>query len=360
MEKISVSVIVCTYNGEKKIRQCLKALENQEYPKEKLEIVIVDDCSTDNTVEVVKEFSNVKLIRHHENYGLGKSRNTGIMNSVGEIIVFTDDDCIPDKFWIYELAKIYKKPEIDGVGGKIEPFSVNNIIEKYIAYSKSPIYMHVSKPSNQARILNYFKNLFKIKRNELQDQQPLYHLMGANSSYRRKLIEYVEGCDDNLRRGVDWDLSLRLHKKFDLNLIYSEKAIIYHKHRSNIKNFIKHMYQYGKAQSIVAKKHKFFNFPYLFPSMIVLFSILYIMSSLFRSLFSLDIQLFNLFNFINTISMIILGFILIIYLLSTLPYSIKVGIKKHSLKIIFLFPIIEIIREFSHSVGTFIGYFKNK
>jgi glycosyltransferase involved in cell wall biosynthesis len=353
MNMIKFSVIVCTFNGAKKIKNCLDALKNQKYPSEYIEMIIVDDGSIDNISEIISKYPSFKYIKHEKNFGLGKSRNTGLANASGNIIVFTDDDCIPDKKWIQELANKYKNQEIDGIGGKIESYNFENIIEKYITYSKSPIYSHVVRSTNRNRIFDYIINIFKYKRRELEEGQQLFSLMGANSSYRKSMLDKIGGCDNSLRRGVDWDLNIRLQKKFSPKFVYCDKAIVYHKHRTNLKSFTRHMYQYGKAQSIVAKKFNFFNFPYIFPSLLFLFSLTF--------LISLSLNFFlNLFflNIIRNLSLLAIMVVSILFMIKELPYSINLGLKIKSKKIMFLFPLLSFIRESSHSFGTFIGYFK--
>lgn len=361
MANLKFSIIICTFNGAKKIKNCLEALEHQTYPKKDMEIIVINDGSNDDTASIITQFEDIRFFSHDKNYGLGKSRNTGIFNSSGDIIVFTDDDCIPDKNWIENLAKCYSNPNIDGVGGKIEPYNLKNIIEKYISYAKKPIYIHVAGLKSKNRIISYFLNFFRYKQTKLEDQQQLYSIMGANSSYRRKKIEDVNGCDDHLRRGVDWDLNIRLHKKSDINLKYCEKSIIFHQHRVSLRGFIKHMYEYGKAQSIVSKKHKFFNYPYPLPSLIIFFSFLFLFTISFNYIWLSFLPYFlinYIFQVIFNLSIIFILFFFLIYAIREIPYSIIIGRRFNSLKIILLFPLLEIIREFSHCIGSFVGYFK--
>ncbi len=85
-----ISVIIPVYNREKYIKNCLDILLNQSYKN--LEIIVVDDGSSDNSVKIVKQYPAVKLIQHTENKGQSVARNTGIDNATGKYIHFMDDD----------------------------------------------------------------------------------------------------------------------------------------------------------------------------------------------------------------------------------------------------------------------------
>ncbi len=89
-----VSVIIPVYNVEKYIRECLDSAINQTYKN--LEVICVNDCSTDNSVKIIEEYmqkdARVKIIHHDKNRGAGPARNTGIQNSNGEYIFFLDSD----------------------------------------------------------------------------------------------------------------------------------------------------------------------------------------------------------------------------------------------------------------------------
>lgn len=85
-----ISVIVPVYNREKLIGDCLNIVTNQSYKN--LEIIVVNDGSSDGSVDIVKTFSKVKLVEHEKNRGLAAARNTGIANATGKYIHFMDDD----------------------------------------------------------------------------------------------------------------------------------------------------------------------------------------------------------------------------------------------------------------------------
>ena len=97
-----VSVIIPAYNEENTIESCLNSLLNQTIGKESYEVIVVDDGSTDSTSEIIKRYP-VKLFRQG-NSGPATARNLGAKNSSGEIILFTDADCVAEPNWIEEMT----------------------------------------------------------------------------------------------------------------------------------------------------------------------------------------------------------------------------------------------------------------
>ncbi|WP_304354613.1 glycosyltransferase family 2 protein [Brachyspira innocens] len=109
---IKISVIVPVYNVENYLRQCLDSIINQTLKD--IEIICVDDCSPDNSIEILEEYKNkdnrISIIRHSNNQGLGPARNTGLKHANGEYISFIDSDDYIDKnflFYLYSTAKKY-------------------------------------------------------------------------------------------------------------------------------------------------------------------------------------------------------------------------------------------------------------
>ena len=110
-----ISVIITAYNAEETIGRCLQALENQSIDKSLYEVIVVDDGSEDNTADIARGF-NCKVVSQKQG-GPAKARNSGVYQSTGDIILFTDSDCEPDKNWIEEMVKPFDNPEIIGVKG---------------------------------------------------------------------------------------------------------------------------------------------------------------------------------------------------------------------------------------------------
>ena len=112
---VCVSVIVPTYNRVDRIGYCLHALRRQDC-RSPFEIIVVDDGSTDDTVQFVSQFSGIQVISQ-ENAGPAAARNRGVQAASGEIVLFTDDDCEPFSNWLTEMLKAFSDSEVAGAKG---------------------------------------------------------------------------------------------------------------------------------------------------------------------------------------------------------------------------------------------------
>src|SRR5438552_1816150 len=108
-----MSVVVCTYNGSRTIRDCCEGLRRLAYPD--YEVIVVDDGSTDTTGAIARGY-DVRLIRT-PNRGLACARNTGLAAATGEIVAYLDDDAYPDPHWLTYLAATFLSTSHAGVGG---------------------------------------------------------------------------------------------------------------------------------------------------------------------------------------------------------------------------------------------------
>src|SRR5206468_9050646 len=95
-----ISVVVCSYNGARRIRDCLEGVCGLEYPR--FEAIVVDDGSTDRTAEIAREFP-ARVIRTAQR-GLSHARNVGLRAAAGDIVAYIDDDARPDPHWLTYLA----------------------------------------------------------------------------------------------------------------------------------------------------------------------------------------------------------------------------------------------------------------
>ena len=137
MRLIDISVIVVNYNYGKLIRRCIRSLLNQDLDKSHYEIIVVDDCSTDDSIEALDTFvkaGEIKVIRNSENLGIGASAQIGVANSRGKYFVRVDSDDYVQPAFLYMLYNFLKfNPKYVGVS--CDYFTTDN--EERIISTKS-------------------------------------------------------------------------------------------------------------------------------------------------------------------------------------------------------------------------------
>jgi len=131
---LKITVIIVTYNRSELLKTTLEALSCQSRQAD--EVVVVDNNSTDNTKRVAGSFHGRLPVKYvfEKMQGIAIARNSGIENSCGDIIVFTDDDCVPEKDWLkYIEVPFLRDPSIGLVGGKVLPYlkPEMNLVERF-------------------------------------------------------------------------------------------------------------------------------------------------------------------------------------------------------------------------------------
>ena len=133
-DNVMISVIIPVYNGEKKLDKCLTSIKNQDYPQNDIEIIIVDDNSTDNTVKLAREQFGCRIVRNGT-HDPERGKSIGIEHANGEYLLFMDDDNIlPHKKWLRKLVDAVTAENC--VGGQAAKFVYSkdaSITDKYMA-----------------------------------------------------------------------------------------------------------------------------------------------------------------------------------------------------------------------------------
>ena len=241
-----VSVIVCSYNGAKTLGECLRALDAVRYPD--FEIVLVDDGSKDNTQEIVKTWLAERATKTtgylptfisivQKNMGLSYARNVGAHGSTGELIAYTDSDCMPDADWLFYLVGTILSGDYAGVGGPNIPPPAVNWIQAAVAAS----------PGGPSHVL-------------LTDVVA-EHVPGCNMAFWRWAFDSVGGFDPEYRKaGDDVDFCWRLQTSGGV-VAFSPSAIVWHYRRFTLDAFRKQQEGYGEAEALLRFKHLIFFGP---------------------------------------------------------------------------------------------------
>ncbi|MDI9624709.1 MAG: glycosyltransferase [Methanothermobacter sp.] len=275
-----VSVVIPMRNEAKILKKCLQAMEKLDYPDNLLEIVIVNDGSTDNTRELILETNwsfNYQYIET-EGVGVSKARDIGFKKANGDFIAFTDADCIVKEDWIKRLLE----PFDDGVAAVGGP-NVTPEDDKPFAKCVGLALSFLSKPG--ARYAYEGKKVHEI-----------HHNPTCNVMYRKSVLEEVGGFNHNLVTTDDEELDYRIRKK-GYKIIYTPFARVKHYRRPNWKKYAKMAYYYGLGRMQSTKIHprmaRWFHFaPPLYMILLIILLILSIYSQFFFYIF-LTILVFN-------------------------------------------------------------------
>jgi GT2 family glycosyltransferase len=221
-----VSVIVCSFNGARTIRDCFESLEKLDYPN--YEVIVVSDGSTDSTASITREYG-YRLICT-ENLGLSTARNIGLEAATGGIVAYIDDDAYSDPHWLTYLVASIEKSEHKGIGGPNIAPQGDGIFADCVANAPGgPI--HVLLSDHEAE-----------------------HIPGCNMAFQKSALEAAGKFDPQFRvAGDDVDLCWKFQKK-GWTLGFSPAAVVYHHRRNSVLSYFKQQLNYGKAEALLEKK----------------------------------------------------------------------------------------------------------
>jgi O-antigen biosynthesis protein len=221
-----VSVIVCTFNGRKTLRDTLQALQRLDYPD--FEIIVVSDGSNDGCVALAYGYG-VNVITG-PNRGLSEARNVGFRAASGQIVAYVDDDAYPDPQWLRYLAYGFMSTSYAAIGGPNLAPAGSGWVADCVANS----------PGGAQHVL-------------LSDLEA-EHIPGCNMSYRRWVLEQLGGFDGQFRiAGDDVDLCWRVLER-GWTIGFSPAALVWHHRRNSIRGYFKQQENYGKAEAMLERK----------------------------------------------------------------------------------------------------------
>lgn len=235
--KPGISVIVCTRDRANSLEVCLKSLKEIDYPE--YEVIVVDNCTKDDSVLKVTQKFNVKYVK--ENIpGLDWARNRGIIESSFDIIAFIDDDAIASKEWLNGIALGFNDSDIMAVTGLTLPAELETPaqvdFELYGGMGKGFYPFTISKPKLKSTN-RFWSSAWGV---------------GANMAFRKTIINKIGGFDVSLDVGTptcgggDIEMFQRV-VVFGYKLRYEPLALVKHYHRKDYKALRKQIFNNGKS-----------------------------------------------------------------------------------------------------------------
>ncbi|MFH1114944.1 MAG: mycofactocin biosynthesis glycosyltransferase MftF [Pseudomonadota bacterium] len=228
-----VTVVTAVYNRAREIGACLESLLSLDYPADKLEIIVVDDGSCDDTCGVVSGY-DVKLISLPENRGQSAARNQGVREARGEIVAFTDSDCIAGPRWLKDLLPYFADGRNVLVGGYVASYYRESLLDRY---------EEVNSPLNMGE-----ETVFGA------GAESDFYVPTCNMLVRKDAYVQVGGLDEEMRVGEDVDLCWRL-KEHGHRLVYVPKGVVSHKHRNRFLQGFMRRFQYGESEPVLYLNH---------------------------------------------------------------------------------------------------------
>ncbi len=223
-----VSVIVCTYNAERTMAACLESLAKLNYPD--YEVIVVNDGSTDGSLAIAERYGYCRIISQ-PNKGLSAARNVGAEAATGEVVAYTDSDCVADPDWLNYLIAKMEIAELVACGGPNFPPPEASLVPAAVAVS----------PGGPTHVL-------------LSDDVA-EHIAGCNMAFRRDVLLRLGGFDPIYRAaGDDVDICWRFQDA-GYNIGFSPAAVVWHFRRNTVKAYLGQQRGYGKAEALVYSKH---------------------------------------------------------------------------------------------------------
>ncbi len=223
-----VSVVICAYNAERTMEACLNSLCQLAYPN--FEVVVVDDGSSDSTAEIAARFPQFRLIRQ-PNKGLSTARNVGMQAALGEIIAYTDSDCVVDPHWLTLMVAAMAANGFDACGGPNYAPHEEGRVEACVAASPGAP-CHVLTGEDRAE-----------------------HLAGCNMVFRKAVLQAIGGFDPQFTAaGDDVDICWRA---LDAGFVvgFCPSAFVWHFRRNTVKAYYNQQRGYGRAEAMLYFKY---------------------------------------------------------------------------------------------------------
>lgn len=224
-----MSIIIPTFNGALRIGKCLDAL-SQQAPARPVEVLVIDDGSTDNTVDVVRRHGGVRVISQR-NAGPAAARNRGAFEARGQVLLFTDDDCVPAPDWLEAMLAPFADPETVGAKGTFR--------------------------TKQASLVARFVQLeYEDKYRLMSDAATIDFIDTYSAAFRRERFLEMRGFDTSFPTACaeDIELSYRMSAR-GWRMRFAPSATVWHTHPDTLGKYLRKKYKFAYWRILAVRKN---------------------------------------------------------------------------------------------------------
>lgn len=223
------SIIIPAYNAAGTISACVRALKTQTIPSDRYEIIVVDDGSTDNTAQRA-EMAGARVIRQ-ENAGAAAARNVGAQVARGNLLLFTDADCIPAPDWVARMVAPFADPSVAGAKG-------------------------VYKTEQSGFTPRFVQQEYQDKYDGMAQLQQIDFVDTYSAAYRRDIFLAMDGFDTTFPGASveDQEFSFRLAAA-GYRLVFVPNAVVLHRHDPVLMDYLRRKFFIGYWKNLVLRRH---------------------------------------------------------------------------------------------------------
>ncbi len=219
-----ISIVIPAFNAAQTIGDCLAALSNQSINDSLYEIIVVDDGSVDGTAGIAKDWG-AEVISQPRSWPAA-ARNAGVEHAAGDIVCFTDADCVPNTNWIEEMTSPFQDPEVIGCKG-------------------------IYATQQKSLVARFVQLEYEDKYDLLTKQESIDFIDTYSAAYRRDVLQANDGFDHRFPYLEDQELSFRLAAR-GYKMVFQPLATVYHLHSTTLAQYMrkKSRIGYWKAQVV--------------------------------------------------------------------------------------------------------------
>lgn len=224
-----MSIVVPVRNGAATIGACVRSLLDTDTPAGRREIIVVDNGSTDGTASILQRLP-VRYL-HEPRRGAARARNAGVRVAGGDVVAFTDADCVVSRGWLRALGQAFVAGAA-GVAGEIVGYPPRTAAERYAARVR-----HLAPQKYLARPMLPFA-------------------VFANLAFRRDVFDRVGLLDEAMTAGESTEFCTRFRRGTGSELVYAPRAVVFHRHRPTARALFRQQWDYGRGHALLYIKYR--------------------------------------------------------------------------------------------------------